>query len=58
MWLSTTISSEEDPKVPFPPNDSFSYFKVIWKKNKQFKKKKNKDLYLVFRGRKGIFVLV
>nr|XP_047930389.1 cilia- and flagella-associated protein 299 isoform X3 [Anser cygnoides] len=44
MWLSTTISSEEDPKVPFPPNDSFSYFKVIWKKNKQFKKKKQRPL--------------
>lgn len=48
-----TTSSEEGPKVCLcgsSPSDLFSYFKVIWKKNKQLK-----DLYLVFRARKGDF---
>ncbi|KAM6266848.1 cilia- and flagella-associated protein 299 isoform 1-T1 [Spheniscus humboldti] len=55
--LSMTISSEEGPKVHLcgsSPSDLLSYFEVTWKKNKQLK-----DLYLVFRGRKGgIFILV
>ncbi|XP_029862606.1 cilia- and flagella-associated protein 299 isoform X1 [Aquila chrysaetos chrysaetos] len=51
--LSMTISSEEGPEVHLcdsSPSDLFSYFKVIGKKNKQLR-----DLYLVFRVRKGDF---
>jgi len=53
MLLSMTISSEEGPKVHLcgsSPSYLFSYFKAIWKNNKQLK-----DLYLVFKGRKGAF---